>query len=665
MKWEVRTMRSGKSYFDGTVYKKTIARFWPLWAGYFVIWLISMPLEGLMSIRRQAEAVSDTAGFVSAFANRTVPGMAESSLYLALIFGGLAAMAVFSHLYSARSANLFGSLPIRREGLFLTHYLAGLSFLLAPNAVIFLLTLAVEAAGGCVVMQGLLFWLGATCGECLFFYSLAVFCGMFTGHILALPAFYGIFNVLFSGITVLLQTVCQSFYYGFTRFGDTVDDVAEWLTPLRALEHRVGSFWSYNTTITDAGEVITSAERVLTTNGLDVVGIYALAGLVLTACAFLLYRARWLESAGDVVAVAPMRPVFKYGVALCAGMALGVATSGALGGGEGILMAAILVWGVIGCFAAQMLLDKSFRVLRKWKGPAAVAGVFALLFLVAGFDLTGYETRIPAAESVESLEVSGLEGSPYLDDDGDYIMGLEITDPAQIEQFIDLHRAAVDQRDDNGVDAAAVARVSLKYTLTGGSTLSRQYWVVLRPGDLDREGSAAWAVQRLYDNRELYWRVYGFDGLEQSIALEGGRLESAELRHWRENQGQGSYVAGYGADARALLDAVEEDFRAGRIGVRRLSDAWNGYDPKYVYDYSYGTMPMPADTVAVNAEVYPDSLIFRVVDPANGGATLARLSIALQPTAQRTLDALEFALMDMEDPAGRQALEECLARLGR
>ena len=659
-------MRSGKSYFDGTVYKKTIARFWPLWAGYFVIWLIAMPLEGLMSIRRQAETLSDTANYVREFANRTVPCMVEASLYLALIFGGLAAMAVFSHLYSARSANLFGSLPVRREGLFLTHYLAGLSFLLVPNAVIFLLTLAVEAASGCVVMQGLLFWLGAACGECLFFYSMAVFCGMFTGHILALPAFYGIFNIIFYGVTMLFQTVCQSFYYGFTRIGDTVGDVVVWLTPLMALGRKVASFWRYNTTITSTGEVISSAERVLTTDGLDVVGIYALAGLVLTACAFLLYRARRLESAGDVVAVAPMKPVFKYGVALCAGMALGVATSGALGGGEGILMAAILVWGVIGCFGAQMLLDKSFRVLRKWKGPAAVAGVFVLLFLVAGFDLTGYETRVPAADSVKSLEVSGLDGTYYLNDHGDYIVGLEVTDPVQIQQFIDLHQAAVDERDANGADADASMRVSLKYTLTGGSTLSRQYWVNLHYDSADREGSSAWAVQRLYDNRDLYWRVYGFDQLEESVAHQGGRLESAELCHWRADRGQISFVAGYGADARTLLDAVEEDFRAGRIGVRRLGAAQNAYNPKdvyyYDYDYDYGTMP--ADTMAY-AETYPDTLYFRVVDPATGGSTLSRVEIALQTTAERTLDALEDAMERLDDPANRQALEECLNRLGQ
>ena len=83
--------------------------------------------------------------------------------------------------------------------------------------------------------------------------------------------------------------------------------------------------------------------RVLSTRGLGTVGIYALAAAVLTGCAFLLYRARRLESAGDVVSVRPMKPVFKYGVAFCVGMVLGVGTSFVIGGGEFTLMAAILI----------------------------------------------------------------------------------------------------------------------------------------------------------------------------------------------------------------------------------------------------------------------------------------------------------------------------------
>ena len=155
-------MRSGTSFFDWTVFKKTICRFWPLWGAYSAIWLVALPLNGLMLLRMDNYSLNDYGSYMEGFAFSQVPSAAEIALQLAAVFGVLCAMAVFSHLYNARSANLFGSLPIRREGLFLTHYLAGLAFLVVPNLVIFLLTLLVELAGGVVCWQGLGFWLAVS-----------------------------------------------------------------------------------------------------------------------------------------------------------------------------------------------------------------------------------------------------------------------------------------------------------------------------------------------------------------------------------------------------------------------------------------------------------------------------------------------------------------------
>ena len=140
-------MRSGTSFFDWTVFKKTVCRFWPLWAVYFVGWLFALPLNGLTMLRLDANSFNNFGSYLEDFAQYTVPNLVNAVLPVTVIFGAFAAMAAFDHLFTARSANLFGSRPIRREGLFLTCYLAGLSFLIVPNLVIFLLTLAVEAAG--------------------------------------------------------------------------------------------------------------------------------------------------------------------------------------------------------------------------------------------------------------------------------------------------------------------------------------------------------------------------------------------------------------------------------------------------------------------------------------------------------------------------------------
>ena len=58
--------------------------------------------------------------------------------------------------------------------------------------------------------------------------------------------------------------------------------------------------------------------------GLAAALAYALVGLALSAVGLLVYRVRSLETAGDVVAVKWVRPVFKYGVALCTAVTIGI-----------------------------------------------------------------------------------------------------------------------------------------------------------------------------------------------------------------------------------------------------------------------------------------------------------------------------------------------------
>ena len=114
----------------------------------------------------------------------------------------------------------------------------------------------------------------------------------------------------------------------------------------------------------------------------------------------------------------------------------------------------------------------------------------------------------------------------------------------------------------------------MTYHLKNGGTLSRQYhWIWVRPDEVNQEGTASWAVQQLYNNRELCWRMYGFDQLEDHLA-QGGRLNYVEYTDYDDYDRTDAVY--YGGDAETLFAAVKEDFFAGRIGVRRVTagDKW-------------------------------------------------------------------------------------------
>ncbi len=73
-------------------------------------------------------------------------GSVQPGVLIACCFGVLCAMAVFGYLYNNRSACMMHALPMRRETLFVTQYLAGLSFAVLPHLAVALLTTAVELA---------------------------------------------------------------------------------------------------------------------------------------------------------------------------------------------------------------------------------------------------------------------------------------------------------------------------------------------------------------------------------------------------------------------------------------------------------------------------------------------------------------------------------------
>ena len=626
MKWEVRTMRSGTSFFNVTVWKKTVLRFWPIWAVGLVFWVLALPAQGMMALQRQLENGGDWLLSFSA----SVDGLGgDTALSFAVVFGLLAAMAVCSHLYSSRSANFMGALPVRREGLFVSHYTAGLSMLLLPNIVVFLLTLLVEALGGAVMWPPLMFWLTALSGMEFFFYSFAVCIGMFTGHLLALPIFYAVFNALAAALRWLLDYALLSFYYGYSSNYEAGEAMA-WLTPVLQLARSVepDDFWS----------------------SLGTVGIYALTGLVLTVGALLLYRRRNLETAGDVVAVRVMRPVFQYGVAICAGRFFGTATAGMLGMGTAGMMAAMVVWAVAGYFVARMLLDKTFRVFRCWKGAVAVVAVFIALFLVVGFDLTGYETRVPDPAQVASVEIGRLRSEP--NDDGSFWYGVVTEDQEEIALVTQLHQAVVDHREVGSDSQHYASPLNLTYHMKDGTTLVRSYVIYAEAQESEQPGTTAYALERLLADRDLVWQAYGLDDVQailegggQMIAahysLSGDRGQWPETVSWGEDGTNPMSMAKpvdepaqegaagreeaqtdwdfYGGDAQALWDAVVQDFQAGAIGVRDPWDA-DGEEPERCI-----TLYAASETSALDSG-----------DETNRGAG----TITGPDTAERTLAAL-------------------------
>ena len=157
---------SCKGWFNPTLFWKNMTRFWPIWAFYGAIQFFLLPIE-LFNMTPGADRLTSLVPNV--FHTATWMGVP-----LTLVFGCLIAMALFSYLMNPRAVSMYHTLPIRREGLFITNYVSAFCFYLLPSVVVGLLALLAEVRLGVFCAGGVLRWLMVQMFVGMFFFSFAV-----------------------------------------------------------------------------------------------------------------------------------------------------------------------------------------------------------------------------------------------------------------------------------------------------------------------------------------------------------------------------------------------------------------------------------------------------------------------------------------------------------
>lgn len=462
MRWEVPTMRSATSFFDKTTARSDLRRHWPIAFIYTCVWLVGLPVNLWSSSMWMPEEMTPALR-----AAQIIIGSYPTLAGALFVFGCVLAMALMGYLMSPRAVGLLHALPVRRGTLLATHTLVGWLMLNVPALLAVLVSIPVQAYYGGVAWGALGAWLLVHCGLSLFFLALGLLCAMVTGWLLAIPAIYAVVNFAVIAAAGLVRTLCSLFCYGYA--GD--DDFAPfvyWLTPVVNLVKRFGTCGVERSDASPYPWQVQFPADVV-----HAVGIYTAAGAALLALTYLLYRRRKSESAADPAAFPWMRPVFRYGTGLLGGLALGLGLyqlvlgwrmESETGRWVGLLVSTVLM-GALCYYAAEMLVRKSLRVLRRsLPGAGLVCVLLALVCAGARFDVSGYAARVPDVSAVTQVQLRGSLG----------LSAVNCTEPETIETVIELHREIITLRPDED-DPENSAYITLSYTLTDGSTLTRAY----------------------------------------------------------------------------------------------------------------------------------------------------------------------------------------------
>ncbi len=524
-------MKSRTSCFNTTVFKKNITRFAPVWALYTVFLLLY-----LLGIARGNRGI---------FAREMADNLGAMA-WLNLFYAGICAIYLFGDLFNSRLCNALHAFPLRREGWLITNTVSGILFSLVPNVLMSLM--------GCILMWEYayiaLIWLAVNTLLYLFFFGTAVFSAVCAGNRLATVAIYGIIHFITFLAHAIISLLYEPLVYGFQLSSKRFFH----FFPMNEL-----SMFSY----VDI-EYVPTTEKVfckgLLPDDWRYLGICAGAGLVFFALAWLVYRCRHLESAGDFISLRPLSPAFLViytfgvGIVLYAFFEL-----------FGNLSYAPLAVGIaVGYFTGRMLLGRTVKVFGKKAllGFALLMAVLAGSMLLTWLDPLGLARQIPDADSIKSAAVYEPQKKYIYDGEG-MQTPFEVTDRGEIEEILNFHKE-ISRGPADGV--GEIVDVYIRYTLHNGKQIIKRY-----PVSVNSE-AGSWAQKHFSDIR------YIFQVDDPEILYKSSSTATVDALKEAD-----SYTMDFkdGKSIAGLLDAIKADCAAGR-----MAQHWAFHDDKESLAYS-------------------------------------------------------------------------------
>lgn len=548
MNWEVSSMPFKTLSFNPTLFKKNLGRSWPLWGGVTAVGAL-VPLYMLLAVMSGEKIYLEQADFVSFLYNAAAFFLPAFTICYAL----LVAMFVWSYLHNSRSVGMMHALPVSRDTLFVTNTLSGLAMLLIPYVVVGGFLSVFALCYGAMDVGAVLITIAAVLLENLTFFGLATFCTMITGNIFAVAGYYLVLNFLAPALDLLVNSLAQVFIFGLTS---EVSEFSLYFAPVAGLYNHVDVVYPVESNVSQPAAL----------EGVWLIALYGLVGVLLLAAAWAFYRARRSESAGDIVAFRALRPVFRFGVSVLSALTLGRlayeifwATLFAEGDYADLvpMLVCMALTAIVGYYAASMLLDKTLRVFKgSLRGVAVVCAATVALGVAVSLDILGLERRVPDVEDVQSVSVWGSVDIDYRAGEDDTIL---------CEKVIEAHRAIIAEKDyiqnfDNEFvwsEDTAWTNIRFEYRMKDGSSLYRSYLFPVTQSRMVQSGTYDAVLKSIVDDPAILLATVKVPaGAEFYGMMLEGRLSDVEEWECRD-VAPADYEMVYAA---LLLDARESNF---------------------------------------------------------------------------------------------------------
>jgi ABC-2 type transport system permease protein len=367
----------------------------------------------------------------------------------------LLAIFLFRFLNVKESSDLFHSMPIKREQIFHQYTITGLFYLIAPVLITTLLLWMENLAFDLqtvLSVQDIFYWFAITALLNITIFMGAVFTGMFTGISFVHGVLSYIFLLLPAGLILLVSYNLQFFLYGFPE-NYFMNNSIEYFSPL----------------------VVTNrlAHETLEAR---VISIYAIISVILYVAALWVYKKRRSEAVSHAIVFPILKPVFSFGTMVCTAFLAALYFGETQNHSISWLIFGYISGSLVGYFAAQMVLNKTWRVFGKIKSYLIYAGALVILLLMLHFDVMQYENKVPELEDIAQVHFSD---KPYLYNDTSFRNNAYFLKSKENLMLVrQLHQAILEDKiNPETIKGSRSESALFAYELKNGRKVVREYTI--------------------------------------------------------------------------------------------------------------------------------------------------------------------------------------------
>ena len=502
----------------------------------------------------------------------------ELTLVLQFGYAFILAQVLLGDLYTPRLCYAIHSLPVTRGGWFGTQVIQGILSVI-PGI---LISAGLMAASVTRFLFLIPVWMGITMLQFLFFFGLALLCGVAAGNRMGMAVLYGLANFFGVVISWARLKIFSPLIYGMY-----IPDTEVVLCPISKLLNAQIFHSTYQQNYVSKtsdgpmaffnSEEITKVELLPKSIWINL--FFAALGILAIFLAMKLLSRRKPECAGDLLAFRKMEPVVLVLCTLCSAVVFH-AVSSLFGWSLSYLMLALGL--VLGYYVCLMLLKRQVNVFtKKALPPLLIMAAIAVLSLsLTGLDVFGITDKLPQVEQIQQVSLRGY---------GSYLDTYTAETPEDIQKVLTLHQDALEEHrqrenarpllerifgneeelveypragEENELERSGM--MFLTYTLKDGSTLHRCYQF--------HESSPNLAIlQEIFSQPEFVFSSFGVDIFsEDDVRALLENTEFIQLNCWHGEQNRYGYretktLRIPREEWDGLLDAMLEDCRNGTM----------------------------------------------------------------------------------------------------